>query len=147
MKPNLYFLKKEIGRTIENQKTEVHFVVVDSDTSKDYPLNFICVLPQIQGLIKGRSTFGKIFGEESIPLAKRLLSKALIKERDFEIKVEVEKRLKMFNQKNNYSPRKLWQNQKPGWVDMKKQIAKESTLNLTQTAMITLTLIKLGCLP
>ncbi len=114
MKPNLYFLKKEIGRTIENQKTEVHFVVVDSDTSKDYPLNFICVLPQIQGLIKGRSTFGKIFGEESVPLAKRLLSKALIKERDFEIKVEVEKRLKMFNQKNNYSPRKLWQNQKPG---------------------------------
>jgi len=46
MKPNLYFLKKRIGRTIENQKTEVHFVVVDSDTSKDYPLDLrrYCVL-------------------------------------------------------------------------------------------------------
>ena len=101
MKPRLYLLKREIGRAIENPKTKVHFVVVDSDTSKDYPLNFICVLPRIQGLVNGHSVFGKIFGEDSVPLAKRLLSKALTQERDFEIKAEVERRLKMFSQKNN----------------------------------------------
>jgi hypothetical protein len=105
MKPRLYLLKREIGRAIENPKTEIHFVVVDSDTSKDYPLNFICLLPQIQGLVNRHSTFGKIFGEDSVPLAKRLLSKALTQERDLDIKVEVEKRLKMFNQKNNGCPR------------------------------------------
>jgi hypothetical protein len=105
MRPRLYLLKREIGRTIENPKTEVHFVVVDSDTSKDYPLNFICVLPQIQGLVNRHSIFGKIFGEGSVPLAKRLLSKALTQERDLEIKVEVERRLKMFNKKNNGCPR------------------------------------------
>ena len=105
MKPCLYLLKREIGRTIENPKTKVHFVVVDSDTSKDYPLNFICVLPQIQGLLNRQSTFSKIFGEDSVPLAKKLLSKALTQERDLDVKMEVERRLKMFNQKNNGCPR------------------------------------------
>jgi hypothetical protein len=98
-------LKREIGRTIENPKTKVDFVVVDSDASKDYPLNFICVLPQIQGLVNRHSIFGKIFGEGSVPLAKKLLSKALTQERDLDIKMEVERRLKMFNQKNNGCPR------------------------------------------
>ena len=105
MKPRLYFLKSEIGRKIENQKTEVHFVVVDPDNSRDYPFNFICVLPKTHGLVNRHSTFGKIFGEDSVPLAKQLLSKALTHERDREIKVEVEKRLKMFCQKYNDSPR------------------------------------------
>ena len=99
MRPSLYLLKREIGRTIENPKTEVHFVVVDSDASKDYPFNFICVLPQIQSLVNKRSIFGRIFGEASVPLAKRLLTKALTHENDSEIKVEVEKRLKMFSKK------------------------------------------------
>jgi hypothetical protein len=105
MKLCLYYFKREIGGTIENPKTKIHFVIVDSETSKDYPLNFVCVLPQMHGLVNGNSTFGKIFGDESIPLARRLLSSALRQERDLEIKVEVEKRLKMFNQKNNCIPR------------------------------------------
>ena len=99
MRPSLYLLKREIGGKIENPKTEVHFVVVDSDTSKDYPLNFICVLPKIHGLDNRHSIFGKIFGEGSVPLAKSLLSKALAQERDSEIKMEVEKRLKTLNKK------------------------------------------------
>ncbi len=100
MKPSLYVFKTDLGRNSENPKTEVHFVVVDSETSKDYPLNFVCVLPQGQSLVNGHSTFRKIFGEDSVPLAKRLLSKALRKERDSEIKVEVGKRLKMLASKN-----------------------------------------------
>jgi hypothetical protein len=100
MKPSLYLVKRELGRTFENPKTEVHFIIVDSDISKDYPLNFICVLPQGQSLVSGHSAFRRIFGEDSVPLAKRLLSKSLFKERDLEINTEVGKRLKMLAPKN-----------------------------------------------
>ena len=93
MKPRLILVKREIGR-LDNPKTEVHFVVIDSDSSKDYPLNFVCVLPLSHCLYSGHSTFRKLFGEESIPLAKKLLSKALSKEGDSEIKTEIGKRLK-----------------------------------------------------
>jgi len=103
MRPCLYLLKREIGGRIEDSKTEVHFVVVDSDISKAYPRNFICVLPKIQRLDNKHSAFRKIFGEGSVALAKRLLSKALAQERDLELKMEVEKRLKMFNKKNTRS--------------------------------------------
>jgi hypothetical protein len=101
MKPSLYLFKRDIGRTIENPKTIVHFVVVDSETSKDYPLNFLCVLPNVQGLVSGHTIYSRIFGEESIPLAKRLLAKALKKESDLEIKSQVGQRLKMIVQSYN----------------------------------------------
>jgi hypothetical protein len=94
MKPRLILFKKEVGR-LDNPKTEVHFVVIDSDLSKEYPMNFVCVLPLSQSLHSGHSTFRKLFGEESIPLAKKLLSKALSKESDYEIKTEIGKRLQL----------------------------------------------------
>jgi hypothetical protein len=106
MKPSLYLFKKDISRTIEksrtieNPRTQVHFVIVDSDTSKDYPLNFVCVLPQGKGVVNRHTIFRRIFGEESVPLARKLLSKALTKESDLEIKTEVGKRLKTIAQKN-----------------------------------------------
>jgi len=98
MKPNLFLFKRDIGRTIENPKTIVHFVIVDSETRKNYPLNFVCVLPNVQGLVKGQTMFSRIFGEESVPLAKRLLAKALRRESDLEIKSQVGHRLKMIDQ-------------------------------------------------
>ncbi len=98
MKPRLILFKKEVGRNFDNPKTEVHFVVVDSNLSNDYPLNFVCVLPLSERLYSGHSTFRKLFGEESIPLARKLLSKALSKESDYEIKLEIGKRLKKLNQ-------------------------------------------------
>jgi hypothetical protein len=97
MNPRLYLLKRDVGRNLENPKTEVLFVVVDSDIPKTYPLNFVCVLPLSQGLCSGQSAFRKLFGKESIPLAKKLLSKALSKESDSEIKIEIRKRLKQLN--------------------------------------------------
>ena len=100
MKPSLYLFKKDVGKRIENPKTEVHFVIVDAEKYKDYPLNFVCILPQVQGLVNTRSAFKKIFGEESIPLARRLLSNALRKESDSEIKSEIRKRLKMIHENN-----------------------------------------------
>ena len=97
-KPSLYVFKKDVGKRIENPKTEVHFVIVDTENNKDYPLNFVCVLPKC--LINTRSAFRKIFGEENIPIAKRLLSNALRKESDSEIKSEIRKRLKMIHENN-----------------------------------------------
>jgi hypothetical protein len=99
MKPRLFLFKKDVGRSLENPKTEVLFVVVDSDISKAYPLNFVCMLPLSQGLCSGHSAFRKLFGEDSITLAKKLLSKALARERDSEIKIEIGKRLKQLKHK------------------------------------------------
>ncbi len=99
MKPRLILFKREVGR-LDYPKTEVHFVVVDSDLSKEYPLNFVCVLPLSQALHRGHSAFRKLFGEESIPLAKKLLSKALSKESDSEIKTEIGRRLQLLKQSN-----------------------------------------------
>jgi hypothetical protein len=66
MKPSLFLIKREIGRNLENQKTEVSFAVVDSDVHKAYPRNFLCILPMSQGLLSGSSTFGNLFGEDII---------------------------------------------------------------------------------
>ncbi len=90
-------LKREVGRNIENPKTEVHFVVIDTEIRKDYPSNFVCKLPLSQTLLSGNSQFCKVFGDESVPLAKKLLSKALAKESDPETKLEIGKRLKLLN--------------------------------------------------
>jgi hypothetical protein len=46
MRPSLYLLKKQIGRTEVAMKTEVQVVVVDLDRSKDYPLNCLYSSPK-----------------------------------------------------------------------------------------------------
>jgi hypothetical protein len=99
MKPCLYLLKREVRGNLENPKTKVLFVVVDSDRSMTYPLNFLCVFPLSQGLCSGRSAFRKLFGDDAFPLAKKLLIKALAKESDSEIKTEIRSRLKQLNLK------------------------------------------------
>lgn len=98
MKPCLYLLKQGVRRNL-NPKTKVLFVVVDSDRSKTYPLNFLCVFPLSQSLFSGRSVFRKLYGEDAFALAKKLLIKSLAKERDSEIKTEIRSRLKKLNLK------------------------------------------------
>jgi hypothetical protein len=72
------------------------FAVVDSDISKSYPANFVCMLPtQISGKARMESIFMKVFGDKSTEQAKALLNKALKTEEDSEVKVEIGKRLKM----------------------------------------------------
>jgi len=76
-------------------KTEVQVVVVDLDKSKKYPLNFVCVLPQaVASLGKHSNIFSKIFGPNSLDVARKLLHRALKREKDTEIKKELSKRLK-----------------------------------------------------
>ena len=89
MKPRLILFKKELGK-LEYPKTEVHFMVVDSDLSKEYPMNFVCVLPLSQSLHSGHSTFRKPFGEESIPLAKNYYPKLYLKKAIMKLKQKLE---------------------------------------------------------
>jgi hypothetical protein len=95
MKPSLYLFKKENGRSEYSMKTEVQVVVVDLDKSKKYPQNFICILPQT-AISRGKTSniFNKVFGQNSLEVAKKLLLKALKSEQDDDIKKELQTRLK-----------------------------------------------------
>ena len=74
---------------------------VDCSKANKNPANFVCMLPLKIELIKGKSlnTFGELFGEKSSDFAVELLKKALLTERDAEIKAELEKRLKILDPK------------------------------------------------
>ena len=78
----------------------IRFAVVDLDKSKNYPANYVCMLPlQPRADGKVHNVFSELFGDESLELAKRLLNKALKTETDPEIKIEIEKRLKLLEPK------------------------------------------------
>ena len=76
------------------------FAVIDSDKSKEYPSNFICMLPsQISVDQKKNSVFSKLFGEKCEEQAKTLLTRALVSESNSEVKTEIERRLKLLDPK------------------------------------------------
>lgn len=70
--------------------------VVDLDKAKDYPLNFVCLLPtKLFSSGNAPTAFARIFGEKSLDIARRLLSDALRSEGDDVVRSEIEKRLKL----------------------------------------------------
>ena len=72
------------------------FAVVDLDKSKNYPQNFLCMLPMHIGTkAKTASIFQQLFGDKSIEQAKALLAGALESEDDSMVKAEIERRLKL----------------------------------------------------
>ena len=94
MKPKLYAFKKEELESW-NSKNRIYFVVVNSDTSRKYPANFVCVLPKLRSSIVRPSTqFSRVFGNDSLRLARQLLTKAYKDEDDAEIRAEIQERLK-----------------------------------------------------
>jgi hypothetical protein len=77
-------------------RNRIYFVVVNLDKAKKYPANFVCVLLKLKSSIVRQSTvFSRVFGEESLRLAKQLLKKALRSEDDAEIRAEIQERLKL----------------------------------------------------
>jgi hypothetical protein len=75
------------------------FAVVDFD-KPDYPLNFVCMLPrQFKSEGDGSSKFAEVFGEESLAIAKKLLHGALETETASDVKVEIERRLRLLEPK------------------------------------------------
>ena len=76
------------------------FAVVDLDKGKNYPLNFVCMLPtKIDADGKSQSVFLQIFGDKSVEQARALLTGALEIESDSEVKAEIARRLKLLEPK------------------------------------------------
>jgi hypothetical protein len=83
-----------------SQRRYIRFTVIDLDKSKKYPANYVCMLPlEPRANGKAHNIFSELFGNDSLELAKRLLTKALKTENDSEIKAEIEKRLKLLEPK------------------------------------------------
>ena len=97
MRAQLFILKNGNSRNYSGAK-HLRFAVVDLDRGKDYPLNFVCMLPLRIDLFKEeRSTFVRVFGDKSLEVAKQLLFDALKAEEDSEVRVEIERRLKLLD--------------------------------------------------
>jgi hypothetical protein len=76
------------------------FAVIDLDKSENYPVNFVCLLPlRIKPEGKDSSIFSRVFGEESLQVAKRLLAEALELEDDADVRGEIERRLRLLEPK------------------------------------------------
>jgi hypothetical protein len=54
------------------------------------------------------SVFARIFGDQRVPLAKQLLNSALETEDDNEIKAEIKERLKTFEPKPAWQPKRRY---------------------------------------
>lgn len=76
----------------------LRFVIIDLDKTKNYPMNFVCLLPKWLGH-NHATIFEKIFGDQSFKVAKKLLTDALKSEDDIEIRKEIEKRLTFLDRK------------------------------------------------
>lgn len=77
------------------------FAVLDLDKPRDYPANFVCILPTtVSNKGKPSNVFFQIFGKESLEQAKLLLTEALKSENEAEVKVEIERRLTLLEPKS-----------------------------------------------
>ena len=78
MKLQLLITEREIKHYNTKTKTKHLFAVVDLDKSKEYPQNFVSMLPKnIKATEEPGNIFEGLFGNESIKIAKHLLEKAL----------------------------------------------------------------------
>jgi len=76
------------------------FAVLDLDRNRDYPANFVCLLPtMVSNEGKSNNVFFKIFGNKSVEQAKLLLTEALKNENEPEVRVEIERRLTLLEPK------------------------------------------------
>jgi len=76
----------------------LRFAVVDLNRSKDYPANFVSMLPmKIDSDGKTPSVFTKFFGNKSLETARGLLTESLKKDHGSEIKAEIARRLNLLD--------------------------------------------------
>jgi hypothetical protein len=84
----------------DNLARRFRFVVVDADKAKGYPANFVCLLPTtVSNGGNVNNVFFKVFGDKSLEHAKLLLTDALKNESNHEVRVEIERRLKLLDPK------------------------------------------------
>ncbi len=105
MNPRLYIMKIATAKDYSSKRA-IRFAVVDSDSSKSYPSNFICMLPQhVSAADDDSSVFARTFGKTRVELAKKLLTSALETEDDSDIKAEIKERIKLLTPKPAQPPR------------------------------------------
>ena len=98
MNLQLLISKREITHHSTVIKTKHLFAVIDLDKSKQYPQNFVSILPRsIKATVKPTNIFEELFGNESIETAKKLLEKALAKRPNIETTKAITDRLKLLN--------------------------------------------------
>ena len=98
MNLKLLITKKEIRHYNTKTKTKHLFAVIDLDKSKQYPQNFVSVLPKtIKAIVKPANAFEGIFGNKSLDIANQLLKKALRSRPDSETTQAIRERLELID--------------------------------------------------
>jgi formylmethanofuran dehydrogenase subunit E len=82
-----------------SQRLRLSIAVVDLAKSKMYPINYVCTLPIYFRRGKDETAFERLFKEKSVEQAKTLLTEALMTTNDFEVRVELERRLNLLEPK------------------------------------------------
>ena len=96
MNLQLLITKKEYSYYNNGTKAKHLFAVIDLDKSKQYPRNFVSVLPMhISAIVKPSNVFERLFGNESLKIANQLLHKALKSRPDSETADAIRKRIKL----------------------------------------------------
>lgn len=103
MNLQLLITKKEYVHYNNRTRTKHLFAVIDLDESKQYPQNFVSVLPlHISAIVKPSNVFERIFGNKSLEIANRLLHKALESRPDSEKAEAIRERIELLaTQQNN----------------------------------------------
>ncbi len=102
MKPQLLVLKRKKTSAIKTT-VDYFFAVVDSELDLPYPRNYVCQLPQLGKYRENGSEFAKIFGEQSLEVAKNLLLTALQSESDPTARRMIAKRIELIAKLPNFS--------------------------------------------
>ena len=96
----LAILKQDDTADWSDMQQRFRFAVVNLDRAKEYPLNFVCILPmRLNSKVEKRTEFEKLFGNESLEEAKRLLTDALKSQEDKDLRREIERRLSLLEPK------------------------------------------------
>ncbi len=98
MRYKLHVVKNEKAEDWSDSQTHLRFTVVNLEKGKSYPLNFVCLLPMRFTFKEDRLTmFEKLFGADSLAMAKKLLNDALETEQDGDVKDEIDRRLRLLS--------------------------------------------------
>ena len=82
------------------KSSHIRLAVIDLDKSKEYPANFVCILPRTNNPnAKTQNKFQEKYGSQSQKIIKKLLEQALKSTNDQDIKKELIARLKLLNPK------------------------------------------------
>ncbi len=103
MNLQLLITRKEYTHYNNRTKTKHLFAVIDLDESKQYPQNFVSVLPlHIRAIVKPSNVFEGLFGNKSLEIANQLLHEALESRHDAETTKAIRERIELLaTQQNN----------------------------------------------